>query len=268
MKSAFIAVISFLLVGCLDEKAMIQKFAPRDDDEFARKFIELVRQAEYSDAERMLDPAVTAKIGAAPLSQFHDILNHGEPLAFELIGANAGFFRPWNGSESKRQVNLTYQIQFRDAWIVAAFVIESSSGGKHISTVNLQPVSDSLRVLNRFTLNNKSPLQYLFLLTCILVPLFIIATVVICLCSSVRRRWLWIIFILFGIMQLQLNWTTGETGLQPISFLLLGASFFRSSSYAAIVFSFGIPVGAIVFLALRRWLRRNDESPPLPTAPA
>jgi hypothetical protein len=266
MKSALIAAISLLFLGCFNEKAMIQKFAPKDDDEFARHFIDLIRQARYEEADPMLDPTVAAQARATGLSQLHGVVDHGDPIAVELVGANVGFFKPWDGLASKRKSNLTYQLQFQNAWAVAAFVVETGPTGRHISGANFQPVGDSLQALNRFTFKNKSAAHYLFFFACILIPLFIIATIVVCFQSRVRRRWLWVIFILLGIMQFQLNWTTGQTAVQPISVLMLGASFFRASSYAPIVFSFGIPVGAIIFLALRPWLRRKDEPPPLPTA--
>jgi hypothetical protein len=214
----------------------------------------------------MLDRAVAAQAGATGLSQLHGVVDHGDPIAVDLVGANVGFFKPWDGSASKRQSNLTYQLQFQNAWAVAAFVVETGPTGRHISGANFQPVGDSLQALNRFTFKNKSAAHYLFFFACILIPFFIIATIVVCFRSRVRRRWLWVIFILLGIMQFQLNWTTGQTALQPISVLLLGASFSRASSYAPIVFSFGIPVGAIIFLALRPWLRGKDEPPPLPAA--
>lgn len=67
MKSALITAISLLFLGCFNEKAMIQKFAPKDDDEFARHFTDLIRQARYEEADPMLDPAVAAQAGARAL---------------------------------------------------------------------------------------------------------------------------------------------------------------------------------------------------------
>jgi hypothetical protein len=257
-----------MLSGCLNEKALIQKFAPKEDDEFARHFIDLIRQGRYEEANPMLDAAVAAKAGTTAFSQLHQVVDHGDPIAVELVGANIGFFKPWDGSNSKRQSNLTYQLQFQNAWALAAFVIETDPTGQHISGANFQPLTDSLQVLNRFTFQNKSAIHYLFFFACILIPLFIVAVIVLCFRSRVRRRWLWIIFILFGIMQFQLNWTTGQFVLRPISVMLLGASFFRASSYAPIVLSFGIPIGAMIFLVVRRRLRRKDEPPPVTTATA
>jgi len=256
-----ILLTALALSGCVDQKAWIQKFAPKDDDQFARQFLDSVRHAQYDEATRMLDAAVAAQAGANGLNQLHTILDHGDPSGIELIGVNTGFFKPWGSAPAKRQSSLTYQLQFRDAWVLAAFVVESSASDRHISDVNLQPLPNSLEVINQFTLQNKSPLQYAFLAACIAVPIFIVIALVVCLFSRVCRRWLWVIFILFGLTQFQLNWTTGQTGFRPISFLLLGASFFRAGLYAPIVFSFGIPLGAILFLVLRRWLLRKDEPP-------
>jgi hypothetical protein len=254
-----IALAAFVLAGCVDQKAWIQKLAPKDDDQFARQFIESVRHAQYVEASRMLDVAVATQAGANGLSQLHAVLDHGDPINIELIGANVMFLKPWNGV-SKRQTNLTYQLRFKDAWVLAAFVIESSGSDRHFSGVNFQPLPTSLEYLNRFTVDNKTPIHLAFLVACIAVPLLIIVTLVVCLFSRVRRRWLWAIFILFGLTQFQLNWSTGQTAFQPISFLVLGASFFRAGLYAPIVFNFGVPLGAIVFLALRRWLLIRDDS--------
>lgn len=269
MKSLLpVLIAAFVLVGCIDQKAWIQKFAPKDDDQFARQFLDSVRHAQYVEATRMLAVAVAAQAGASGLNQLHAILDHGDPISVELIGANVTFLKPWNGAPSKRQSNLTYQLHFRDAWVMAAFVIESAGSDRHISGVNIQPLPTSLEYINRFTVENKTPIHLLFLIGCVGVPLFIVVTLVVCLFSRVRRRWLWMIFILFAFTQFQLNWTNGQTGFQPLSFVVLGASFFRAGLYAPIVFSVGIPVGAILFLMLRRWLTSKDEPPDVPSGTA
>jgi hypothetical protein len=266
MRGAWLAFGALLLVGCLNEKDLIQKFAPKEDDEFARHFITLIREGRYDEASPLIDPVVADKAGPAEMLQLHKIVDHGEPIAIELIGANVGYFKTWSGSGS-RQTNLVYQLQFRDAWVVATVVVQSNDDGRRIWSAFFQPVSDSLQVLNRFTLVNKTATHYLFLAAAILVPLFIVATMVICFRSRVRRRWLWLIFIVLGFVQFRLNWTTGAWDIAPISLNLLGASWIRASSYAPVILSFSIPVGAITFLICRRRLRRKDEPPPLTPEP-
>jgi hypothetical protein len=261
-----IVITAFVLAGCVDQKAWIQKFLPKDDDAFARRFIESVRNKRYDEAKTMLAREIHG--GAdVELQKMQGVVDHGAPQSLETIGCVTHYFSPVAGQPTK-QVELTYQIHFSDAWALAEIIIRSSNQGRYVAGAHFNALPTSLEFLNRFSLENKTPIHLLFLVACIGVPLLIIATLVVCLFSRVRRRWLWVIFILFGFTQFQLNWTTGQTGFQPISFLVLGASFFRAGLYAPIVFSFGIPVGAILFLLLRRWLVIKDEPPDLPSRTA
>jgi hypothetical protein len=81
-----------------------------------------------------------------------------------------------------------------------------------------------------------------------------------CIRSRIRRKWLWIIFILLGFVQFRFDWSTGHFDVQPISFALFGAGAFRPSAYAPWVLNFAIPVGAIIFFATRRRLLLDDAT--------
>ena len=259
---AALALLALLAVGCVDEKALIQRFAPKDHDQLARQFLDRLRQADHAAAHAMLEPTVAASTATADIERLAGLMNYGEPLTVELIGANVGFFKP-AGAEGTQQSNLTYEIQFQQAWLVAAFLITSTKEGPRIQSGNLQPVPDSLRVLNRFTLRNKSLVHYLFLAALAGVLVLVLVALVLCARSKVRRRWLWIIFILIGLGKFSLNWSTGQWEIAPASILLLGAAYMRASSYAPVIVSFGLPVGAIIFLMLRPRLQRR-ASPELP----
>jgi hypothetical protein len=258
-----IVFATLVLSGCVDQKAWIQKFASKDDDALARRFIESVRSKRFDEAKTMLAPEIRGTADG-DLQKMQAVVDHGTPQSVELIRCFTNYSGPVAGPANK-QVELTYQIHFSDAWALADIVIRSSNQGRYLAGGHFNALPTSLEYLNRFAIENKTPIHLLFLVGCIGVPLLIIVTLVVCLFSRVRRRWLWVIFILFGFTQFQLNWTTGQTGFQPMSFLVLGASFFRAGLYAPIVFNFGIPVGAILFLVLRRWLVRKDEPPDSPS---
>lgn len=272
MRTLLVILIACLSAGCINEQTLVQKLAPKDHDELARRFIERLRQHDYTALHAMLDAEVAAKTAFSDLERVGQSMPGGEPIAIELIGAHVGVFRP-AGGEAQRRSNLTYQIQLPTAWIVATFVINSHADGPRVFGANLQPVADSLRTLNRFTFQNKSPRHYIFLIAMVCVPLFVLAAAVLCVRSKVRRRWLWILFIVVAFGQARLNWTSGEWDFLPISFLLGGAAFVRGSAYAPFIMSVGLPVGAIMFLLLRSTLQRRDppdlpdSPPPLPVCP-
>jgi hypothetical protein len=97
---------------------------------------------------------------------------------------------------------------------------------------------------------------------CILVPLFILLMMIVCIASRVRRRWLWIIFILLGcFVQFEVNWSSGQWSVKPLNLVLLGAGFYRFGVYGPWILHFALPVGAIVFLICLPSLLRKDRSP-------
>ncbi len=257
-----LTVCGFLLIaiaGCIDQKTILEKFAPKEDEEIARKFIDAVRTARYDEAKALLDAAV--KVGPDDLARMHDIVDHGEPTKVGLVGANTAFFT--RQTRSGKVTNLTYQIQFTETWVVATVRIESDAVKRRITSAHFTPIAASLETLHRFTLTGKSVGHYVVLAAVIFVPLFIVTTIVVCFRSRVRRPWLWAIFMVIGFGQLQFNWTTGNWAIRPISILLFGASTFREF-YGPWILSVGLPVGALIFWFYRSRLRRTGEPPPLP----
>ena len=264
-----LALACFLLAGC-DQKALVEKFVPKDDDAMARRFLEMVRTGDYAAATQMLDAALQGGKAEEGLRSLNTVLAHGKQLSVEVIGCNSVS----SLGDGTKRTDLTYQIRFADAWAVGYVNIQHYSGGNTtILASRFQWVPDSLENINRFTFSGKSVAHYLVFAICIAMPLFIIFTLVVCIRTPVRRRkWLWVIFILLGFGKFQFAWTSGQFGVQPLSFLFLGASVFRPSLYASWVFSFAVPLGAIIFLGTRRKLRAPDKPkepalPPLPPLP-
>jgi hypothetical protein len=246
-----LALMALLLAGC-DPKALLNKFVPKDDDAFARHFLDVVRAGDYAAADHMLDASLRDENPASGLHDLNGVLAHGEPLSVEVIGFNV--FTNASAKDTARTTNLSYQIRFPDSWAVGYVAVAHPAGAASILGARFQPIPDSLEVLNGFTFKGKSIIHYLVFAACIVVPALILVALVVCIRSRIRRKWLWIVFILLGFAQSRFNWTTGHFEVQPISFVLFGVSAFRPSLYAPWILGFGIPVGAMAFLASRRKL--------------
>jgi hypothetical protein len=247
--------MALLLAGC-DPKALLNRFVPKDDDAFARHFLDVVRAGDYAAADQMLDASLRNENPASGLHDLNGLLAHGEPLSVEVIGCNV--FANASAKDTTRTTNLSYQIRFPGSWAAGFVVVAHPAGTATILGARFQPIPDSLEVLNGFTFKGKSVIHYLVFAACIAVPVLILAALVVCIRSRIRRKWLWVIFILLGFMQTRLNWTTGHFEVQPISFVLFGVSAVRPSLYAPWILGFGIPVGAIAFLVSRRKLLLDD----------
>jgi hypothetical protein len=117
-------------------------------------------------------------------------------------------------------------------------------------------------------LTGKTPLHFVVLALAILIPVFVLYALVVCFRSTIRRKWLWVIFIIFGLMKFRFDWTTGLHDIKPVSIVLFGVGAIQASPYSPWIFELALPVGALVFLALRSKLIRPplrqgvDQTPP------
>lgn len=94
-------------------------------------------------------------------------------------------------------------------------------------------------------------------------PIPILCTLIQCVRTRVKRKWLWIPFILIGIGSVQRNWTMGQLGLQPLSLHIPGAALTRGGLYAPWILSVSFPLGAVLFQRKRRKLKARAPSDPL-----
>lgn len=91
--------------------------------------------------------------------------------------------------------------------------------------------------------------------------------------KNLNRKWLWVIFVLFGTYGLTLNWTTGQLGpnfikfhenggvnFSIIKFNLFGGGFERAGLLRPWIFEWGFPLGATLYYIKRRKNKKNRIS--------
>ena len=258
MKHRLVIVTLSLLVvcGCNPNDFLrntMDRMAPDDDEALAKECLSALRAGDFKTVTEQLDPQFVKPGIESNLAQVAAMLDHGEPLSLELVGCNV-FSTP-----EKKRSHLTYQYQFTNAWVLAAVTIDTIGGSKKVFGVNVNPIPKSLGELNAFTLSGKGIQHYVLLALAVAIPIFIIWTVVLCARTKIRKKWLWIIFILFGIAKINLNWTTGQMGFQPIAFQIPGAGMAKMGLYAPWILTVSFPLGAILFLIKRRKLQSEKE---------
>jgi Phospholipase_D-nuclease N-terminal len=85
-------------------------------------------------------------------------------------------------------------------------------------------------------------------------PLFTLYALIVCIRTKIeRRKWLWILFILFGFGRFMVNWTTGSWDFHIFYAQLLSASA-GAAFFGPWIISVSLPVGAVFFLSRRKKL--------------
>jgi len=232
-------------MGCSQDE-LLQKFSSPEDQATARNYIELLRARKFEDIEKALDSSIRTPNIRDTLEKMAALMPNQQPTSEKVVGAQS-----FHTSDSKT-VNTTFEYNFGDKWLLANVMVRDRQGTKTITGFNVNPLTASLEAQNRFTLTGKSPIHYTVLVAGIAAVLLSVYALVVCARSKLlKRKWLWILFILVGFGKLVVNWTTGEWGIAPLSVQLFSASA-MAPLYGPWTIAVSLPLGALVFLLYRR----------------
>lgn len=238
----------FLFGGCV-QQATIEQLAPKEEAAIAKSLLSQLASKDYAAIERQLDPSLKGASVRGALEQAAGFFPKERQESVTTVGSNTVSV---NG---KTTYSLTFEHQYQNSWLLSNVVLQRREGQIWILGLHVKPMKQSLLEANRFTFQGKGLLHYIVFALVVAVPVFIIYALVLCIRTPIaKRKWLWLLFVALGIVQLSLNWTDGSYSIQPISFAFLGAGFFRASPYAPCIFNVALPLGAIVFLLRRRAL--------------
>lgn len=103
--------------------------------------------------------------------------------------------------------------------------------------------------LSKATWQNVTAGGYFTILCMLLVLSIVLYALILCINTDIeRRKWLWILFILFGFFGVNFNWLTQSYSFNLINISLLGVGWYKANCFDPLILSFSIPVGALIFL--------------------
>jgi hypothetical protein len=234
--------LCFSLTGC-DRAALMKKITPEKDESFAREYADLLRQQRFEQIEQVLDPSISDSNIKGTLARMAGMFPTEEPKSVKVVD-----LRFLHSPDSSTH-SLTFEYEFTDKWLLVNMSIQRKDGTSTITGFNVTPIADSLENVNRFSLVGKGSVQYGMLGLAIIGPLFCLYVLVLCLRNKEQNlRWLWAIFIFFGVGRLAVNWTTGELTFTPLAFHIPCASILAVPAYGPWMLTVSLPLGAILFL--------------------
>jgi len=244
------------LSGC-DQAAVFEGFIQKEEARQAQDLVARIAAHDYAAIEEALDPAWRTAETRAQLEAMGKLVPAQAPESVHVVG-----FQSMTSAAATRY-NITLEYEYATSWMLAAVVLDRRDGKLMLEGINFQPRSLSMAAENRFSFDGKGPLHYLVFALTVAVPLLVLYALVLCIRTRFpRRKWLWILFVAVGWVQFHFNWSTGALNVQPVSFMLLGAGFLKSGPVAPWVFTFSLPLGAILFLVRRRSLLQQEKTPP------
>ena len=239
------------LAGACKPFADIEESALDEKEALAKRHIDLLLAGDFEPIKAVLEQSLKEQVTDHALERMRAALISSEITERQLVGYHAS-----SRSGESTRYSLTYQFGYGHQWVLVDLAFRARDDGHdEIIGINVsRPRGLSLEQANTFTLSGKRPIHFVFLLAGLAVPGFILFTLTACVRAKfVPRKWLWILFILVGVIQFSLNWSTGQMGYRLFAVQLLGAGAFQPSVHAPWIISFSLPVGAFMF-----WMKRDD----------
>jgi len=234
---------------------MMEEFVPAEARQAAEEYTDALRHSDIDKIMGALSPEVERANVREKLEEMTDLFPKEEPNEIAVVGFSS--FR----SRSEESHRLNFQYKYTDKYILVEITLKKKGEKYAILGFHVNALDDSLQHINAFSFENATAVHYFFLLACIGVPAFSIFVLVKCIRDkSIKKKWLWIIFILLGFGRLQLNWTTGQVAVNPLAVQLLGASATSWGMYAPWILSVSVPLGAIAFLAKKYGIIRDRKT--------
>jgi hypothetical protein len=234
---------------------LMKTITPPEDEVFARKWVDLLRQREFDQVGQKLDPSIPGSDVRNTLDKMAEMFPAGEPKSTKVVDYNF------------RTHLLTLEYEFPNKWLLVDILIKRMGGASTILAFRVSTIADSLEHNNRFSLVGKSVLQYGILGLALAAPIFSFYVLAFCLrTKNLNRKWLWAIFILVGVGKLGVNWTTGALIFTPLAVQVpCGGATTTMGVYGPWVVTVNLPLGAILFLRKRSHrIVLSEVQPPQP----
>lgn len=235
--------ISLLITatGC-SQSGLIERIAPQEVSS-AKVDFDLLRHHQFEQVESILDPSIKDANIRQTLTNMAVYIPDEEPISVKTVGAYV------NCRGNKCETTISLEYEFPSQWVLARVVTQKDGATSSVTGFHVSGAAQSLEETNRFTLFHKSAAQYIILILAALLPIFSLYQFVQCIrMKNLRRKWLWIIFILTGVGRIAVVWTTGQIGLSLFYIQLFSASA-TAQFFGPWIISISLPWGAILFWA-------------------
>lgn len=251
------------LSGCNFPTELPVPDSAKTADSYSRTFIDKIISGQPDNAIADIDPEALNDKAKEFISNASLNINGATPKKYRVVECNytSGVFTK---SGKFTNYRLGYEYEFEKGNILFTTTIKEKDGRMSVLSFNGEFLPAPLSELTKFTLSGKSALHYIFLVFCILVPLFILTTFIFMLFMKmpVKKKVVWALLILLvSLPRFVINWGNGQLDFNLLNISILGSGFNKPTLYSAWLLSFHIPIGAIAFWIKRKSLLPDEVQP-------
>lgn len=229
-----------------------------------RRTVALLGQGDLEALRQLSRQDVRASLTQPLLDELRVRL--GDDVELECVGyrKNTMYALSQRDRPPKTFVWADYQLRSSTGYSLLQVQLEGTEVALEIVRFNLQNLPGNLAELNAWRFSGKPLQNYLVLGSGLLSLACIGYALYRCARSQVRRKWLWMLFVVSALGQVSVVWTNGEVDFRVLHLQFFGLAATKASSHAPWVFAAGFPLGALLLLRkLRRMKQQTEAAAPL-----
>ena len=260
MKKILLCLAAVLLLfGCNRDYNMRSR-VPQRILAVADWHIDTLRHGDMVANKKYLSPNMQTPQEQARLEKLSKLLQSDDLMS---MGGYEVVFFELHGIMDGTRYNLTYQLQFKDYWLLVHMTVDSLGQWRGIVKTTFQPLHKPIQELNAFNFENKSWQHYTVLGTAIAIILFV--GYAIWKWAHIKMPWGWkafwfiVIFISFG--RFIFDWNYNRYAMQWMTVRGIPVFVNKRAHNGWWYFTLSFPAGACVFLYLDRQWRRAERKP-------
>jgi len=240
-----LALVFFIPFSGCDRSTQIERRSPGDVSS-VKTYFEMLRQGEYDRVELAFDPAAKDTGFRSGFEQMIATIPAENPVGVKTVRVDA------QCEEALCYNRVIVEYRYSKQLILFSVLLKKEGSQSLIEGMHIRVIPDSFLKANEFALSKKGISQYAILTLAILFPAASLYTLIVCVRSRIGpEKWIWVAFILFGILRLRVNWTTGQLDFQMMVIQVLSAGAI-AEPYQPWMISVSLPLGAILFLIYRK----------------
>jgi hypothetical protein len=248
----FLSILSSISFSLNAQTNFPNSHIPSHVHDFAQDYIDKMIEGDIDYCFKQLDKAYQNEKAKQFLINMSDSLKNKTLKNISLASQKTTTIYK---EEPLKIHRFTYEYEYKNLWVHYDFQINEVKNILTVNTFRITPSQVSFREIHEFSLAQKSFTHYLVLFWVIAIPLFMFITIIMIFKDKPKRKWLWAIGTLIGIVAINLNWTSGEVFTNLFNFKLLGISFSKASFANPWILSFSIPIIGIIY-----WVKRSRSN--------
>jgi hypothetical protein len=254
MKRSAILIFIVGLYSCNSEPDF-KNIIPSTVDTFATNFISDIKQGNIDECLSKVIPEMRNQTGRDYLNNSFRNIENLRIDSSRIVNARKQIFF---GESGFTNYTIDYEYFIQKKYLYFTFNIREQKNNLIITGFDGRFLESSLTDINSFNFGKKGFIHYIILACAILIPLFVLVTLVFVVKTPLPKKWFWIIGVLIGFTKVTFTWTTGQIGFQLISFQILGSGILKSGAVGPWIISFSFPAIAIYFW-LKTYLDAKDR---------